>query len=255
MLFSADAHFVRSSPLIRALTLDLDDTLWPIMPVIERAEAALQAFLTDRAPAVAQRWSIQALRTLREEVAARHPHLAHDYSQQRRLTLQHALADGGSEKELLDAAYSVFMAARNEVDLYPDVLAALTRIGAARRLAALTNGNADLELIGISEHFHFSLAARDHGAAKPDPGIFLAACRRLDLPPAHVLHVGDDPELDVAGAARAGLRTCWINRRDERWPASLPPPDVEVRTLSELADWIDSGPLVQTNRHSAAATP
>jgi len=42
------------------------------------------------------------------------------------------------------------------------------------------------------------------GAAKPDARIFQAACRSLDLEPAHVLMVGDDPVAD-AGALAAGL--------------------------------------------------
>ena len=38
---------------IRAITLDLDDTLWPIWPTITRAENVLQAWLADHAPATA----------------------------------------------------------------------------------------------------------------------------------------------------------------------------------------------------------
>ena len=38
---------------VRAITLDLDDTLWPIWPTIARAEGALQQWLADNAPATA----------------------------------------------------------------------------------------------------------------------------------------------------------------------------------------------------------
>ena len=54
-----------------------------------------------------------------------------------------------------------------------------------------------------------------------------------------MLHVGDDIELDIVGAAQAGLRTCWINRRDERWPRDDVQPDLEFDTLVALADWLD----------------
>ncbi len=57
-----------------------------------------------------------------------------------------------------------------------------------------------------------------------------------------MLHVGDDPELDVVGAARAGMRSCWINRRGEAWPAELPPPDLAFPCLGALADWLDGAP-------------
>ncbi|MDB5930798.1 MAG: HAD-superfamily hydrolase subfamily variant 3, partial [Polaromonas sp.] len=36
--------------LVKAVTLDLDDTLWPIWPTIERAEKALNGWLAAHAP-------------------------------------------------------------------------------------------------------------------------------------------------------------------------------------------------------------
>lgn len=234
--------------MIHALTLDLDDTLWAVAPVIERAEEALDAFLRAHAPRAAARWPVAAMRELRERVAAAHPDLAHDFSTQRRLTLRHALEDAGEDVALVEPAFEAFYAARNRVELFVDVAPALERLAARRPLAALTNGNADLGRIGLSRHFRFSLGAREFGAAKPDPGIFLAACARLGCAPESVLHVGDDPLLDIAGAAAAGLPSCWINRHGAHWPAHLAPPTVAVSDLTQLADWLDAGAAI---RHSA----
>jgi putative hydrolase of the HAD superfamily len=50
-----------------------------------------------------------------------------------------------------------------------------------------------------------------------------------------VLHVGDDAQLDVAGAHAAGLRSAWINRNGSAW-AGTAPPHISVRSLHELAD-------------------
>lgn len=230
---------------VRAITLDLDDTLWPIAPAILRAEARLDAWLRAHAPKTAARWPIDAMRALRDRIAAEHPHLAHDFSEQRRLCLAHALREAGDDETQAGAAFAAFFAARNEVECYDDTLTALERMGARVPLAALTNGNADLHVIGLAPHFRFTLGAREHGAAKPSACIFHAACTRLQLAPADVLHVGDDVELDVVGAARAGLRTCWINRRDadgrtRAWPQEAGPrPDLEFDTLAALADWLD----------------
>ncbi|HEY6545129.1 MAG TPA: HAD family hydrolase, partial [Dokdonella sp.] len=77
---------------ILAVSLDLDDTLWPIAPAIDAAERALDDWLRTHHPGVAETWSIAALRTLREQVALEHPHLAHDYGAQRRLTIARAFA-------------------------------------------------------------------------------------------------------------------------------------------------------------------
>lgn len=228
--------------LPRALSLDLDDTLWPIWPSIERAERALDEFLQAHCPRTAQRFPIHRMRRLRDEVAAQHPHLAHDYTQQRRISLERALHESGDDVGRADDALEAFYATRNQVEFYPDAMAALARLSARWPVAALTNGNADLGRIGIQAHFRVFVSARDEGHAKPEAPIFLATCERLGVEPADVLHVGDDPLLDVVGARRAGLRSCWINRKKESWPAGLPRPDLEFATLAGLADWLESHP-------------
>ena len=229
----------------RAITLDLDDTLWPIAPVIERAETALHDWMLAHAPNAAARYPVAKMRALRDAVALAHPHLAHDYTAQRKLSLAHVFTECGYdpalvEADLVEAAFAAFHAARNRVELYPDVNAGLDRLAAHAPLAALTNGNADLAQIGLHHRFVFALGAREHGSAKPEAGIFHAACVRLGAAPHEVLHVGDDPELDIVGAARAGLRTCWINRRGEDWTHCDVRPDLIVDHLGVLADWLDS---------------
>jgi 2-haloalkanoic acid dehalogenase type II len=227
-------------PLPLALSLDLDDTLWPIWPSIERAERALDEFLRASCPRTAARFPIAAMRELRERVAAQYPQYAHDFTHQRRLSLQQALREAGDDEAFADAAFEAFYASRNQVEFYPDAMQALLRLAAKWPLAALTNGNADLQRIGIHAHFRCFVSAREHGHAKPDTPIFLATCERLGVAPGDVLHVGDDPLLDVVGAQRAGLRSCWINRRGETWPQDLPRPELEFDTLSGLADWLDA---------------
>lgn len=220
---------------IRAITLDLDDTLWPIWPAIVRAEQKQHEWLTRHAPRTALRYPLMAMRALRVELVQSHPELAHDFAAQRRLTLAHALRECGEDIALAGMAFEVFTAHRNAVDLFPGVTDALARLASHFPVAALTNGSADLARIGIDGHFVFQLGAHEHGAAKPDASIFHAACARLGLTPENVLHVGDDPELDVLGAHRAGLRTAWINTDAECWPLPQLQPDFSVRNLSELA--------------------
>lgn len=224
----------------KALSLDLDDTLWPIWPVIERAEVALHEFLRERCPRTAEKFPIASMRALREQIAAEHPQFAHDFTHQRKLSLAHALRSAGDDEMHVEDAFSAFYLARNRIEFYPDALPALDRLAARWPIAALTNGNADLQRIGIADRFTVFVAARDAGHAKPDAPIFHAACAHLGAAPAEVLHIGDDPLLDVDGASRAGMRTCWINRRGETWPAELPLPDLQFTTLAALADWLDA---------------
>lgn len=227
---------------IRALTLDLDDTLWPVWPALERADHDLDAYLRQHHPDVAARWPITAMRELRAKVATERLDLAHDFTTQRHLTLTRAFAECGIAEAPIAALWEVYFAARNRVELYPDALPALARITACWPVASLSNGNADLERIGIHAHFAHRICARDVGAAKPDPRIFLAAAERLGVAPANILHVGDDPLLDVQGARDAGLRTAWINRQRLPWLGDWGvAPDLDVADLTALADWLDAG--------------
>ncbi|BCT91978.1 hydrolase [Lysobacter helvus] len=232
------------NPQVRAITLDLDDTLWPFAPIGARVEVVQHAWLAEHCPRTAARFPLAEMRVLREAINAEHPHLAHDFSTLRRLTLARAMELAGDDPALAEPAFQAFYAERNRVECYPDAIGALQRIAARLPVAAITNGNADLARIGLREHFAFQLGASEHGAAKPDPGIFRAACERLGEAPHHVLHVGDDIELDVLGAHRAGLRTCWIHRDDLHpdpvWPHAHVRPDLAFPTLDALADWLDA---------------
>ncbi len=60
-----------------------------------------------------------------------------------------------------------------------------------------------------------------------------------DLPPAEVLHVGDDPLTDVVGASQAGMRSAWLNRKGEAWTHAVSP-DLTIRDLGELAHTLEA---------------
>lgn len=224
---------------VLAVSLDLDDTLWPVAPAILAAERQLDAWLKRHHTAVAERWPIAAMRELREEIARERPDLAHDYTAQRRLTLERAFVACGLDDAHVEDAYAVYFDARNRVDCYADALPALHALAARVPLVSISNGNADLERIGLRHHFAHCLSARETGIAKPHAAIFHDACARLGLAPEHVLHVGDDPLLDVAGAQQAGLRTAWLNRDAATPDADAARPDLEIRDLGELVRWLE----------------
>ena len=224
---------------ILAVTIDLDDTLWPVMPALEQADRDLDNYLRQHYPHVAQTWPIPAMRELRASVAAERIDLAHDFTAQRYITMQKAFDACGITEAPLDALWEIYASARNNVELYPDALPALERLGALLPVVSLTNGNADLERIGLHMHFAHRISARDIGTAKPDARIFMVAAERLGVTPDQILHVGDDPELDVVGARDAGLRTAWINRAGHPWPGALgPKPDLDLRDLAALVEWL-----------------
>ena len=221
------------SQSIRAVTFDLDDTLWDIWPIIARAEQQLHDWLVAHYPRIPERFTALNLRDLAAEIAEQQPQLAHDRTLLRKQALQRAARLAGYRRFEVDRAFAIFFAARNEIVFFEEVLPVLERLAQRYTLAALTNGNADIDRIGLSRLFDFSISAEQIGAAKPAAAMFQAACRKLDMAPSQIVHVGDDPEGDVLGAARAGLRTVWVNRNNRSWPGG-PPADAEIRTLEEL---------------------
>lgn len=225
---------------IRALTLDLDDTVWPVAPIIRRAEQALFDWLALHAPATAARYPVVGMRQLRAQIEVRHPELVHDLTALRRRAIHEALSSCGDDVSLTDAAFDCFMAERHRVTLYDDALHALERLAARYPLLALSNGNADVALTGVGHCFVGRLGAREAGVAKPDPRIFALGCEALGVPADAVLHVGDSWHHDVLGADAAGLHTAWVHRGavlpDGTPAVSGPGWHVQVQDLHALAD-------------------
>jgi 2-haloalkanoic acid dehalogenase type II len=220
---------------IRAITLDLDDTLWDTPPVIRRAERALRDWLSTHYPRTTERFSAADVMALRRDVLAEHEDLAHDLTFLRREVIRRMGEATGYTDIDVDAAFEVFDRHRNALELFPDVLPALERLARAFTLVAVTNGNARLDVIGIDGLFDGYVSARTAGAAKPSTRIFDAAVEAAGAAPGETLHVGDHPEYDVHGARRAGLRAAWVNRVEAEWPEHLAPPEHVVADMAELA--------------------
>jgi HAD superfamily hydrolase (TIGR01509 family) len=224
----------------KAILFDLDDTLWPITPVIRQAEDKLFDWLRRHAPRVAERFTIDSLREARLALLARQPELHLDLASLRRAGLHAAFAETGEDVAKVELAMVAFSAARNEVTPYDDVRPGLARLQDRLLVGSISNGNADLRAIGLSHYFKVSVAAHELGVAKPDAAIFLEACRLLGVAPAEAVYVGDDVLLDVQGAQRAGLRAVWMNRTGaSRHPAHEVVPDATVHDLGELLDWLE----------------
>ncbi|MDO5625887.1 MAG: HAD-IA family hydrolase [Pseudomonadota bacterium] len=223
---------------IRAITLDLDDTLWPVWPTIERAEEALRTWLDAHAPRTATlARDAHATHAARQAVLHARPHIAHDLGAIRHAAIAHLLREAGDDQALADAAFAHFHAERQRVNLFDDALPALQWLATRYPVVALTNGNADVHRVGIGAHFHASINAAQAGVAKPDARIFHAGAQAAGVATHEVLHVGDDPHLDGTGAIAAGMQMAWLNRSAQPWPADAgAPPHVVVSDLAALCE-------------------
>jgi putative hydrolase of the HAD superfamily len=138
--------------------------------------------------------------------------------------------------EAADAVFASYYASyeANWV-LFEDARRCLERLSACR-LGVLSNGpgreqRRKLVQMGICDLFEGVFISEECGAAKPDPSIFLGACRAFTEPPSKVIYVGDRYDLDAVAARRAGLCGVWLDRsgaadRDHAGPV--------IRSLDEL---------------------
>ncbi len=219
---------------IRTITLDLDDTLWAIAPVIARAEQHLYEWFGERFPRIVEQFSMTDILEMRNQVIKEHPARACDFTFLRRAVIGRLGQESGYDDLPVDEAFLVFDEVRNDPELFPDVRPALVSLRRRFTLVAVTNGNANLEKIGIHDLFDDFVSASTAGAAKPDRRIFDAAVSAGGATGPQTVHVGDHPEIDVQGARDAGLKTVWINRDGEDWPDGLEAPDGVVSDLREL---------------------
>ncbi len=225
---------------IHTITLDLDDTLWEIHPVIRRAEVRLYEWLSENYPRIAEMYSRDDLRQLRRQIGIEFAERSHDLTFLRRTVLSRAGIAAGYGTGFVDDAFDVFDKVRNSVELFPEVIPALESLRRNHVLIAVSNGNANLEKIGIAQYFSDSINATAAGAAKPARRIFDLAVRAGGVGADRTLHVGDHPHYDVDGARLAGLRTAWVNRSDAPWPDEYQAADIEVAHIGELAERIAS---------------
>lgn len=187
------------------MLFDLDGTLLDHEGAVR---AALQAWLPSLGlsldETLVEWWFTAEQRHLAEWRAGRIT-----WAEQRRRRLRDVLpaAMVGWTDADLDAVFTGYLQAYERswraFDDVAEVLQVLAQQGL--RLGMLTNGTleqqqAKLKAIGLAGQFEFMLTAEELGVAKPDPVAYLAACDRFGLRPAHVLHIGDLPDVDVTAA-------------------------------------------------------
>ena len=218
----------------RCVVFDLDDTLWPCEPTITHAENALYEWLQIHYPKITQCYSADQLRAHRVEFAQSNPQLSHDVTALRKASLASIAEEFSYPAALADEGLAWFRKYRNRVELYPDSLSTIVELVNSYQTGVITNGNADVEAIGLGKYFDFIVTAEVAGAAKPDREIFEYARAITGLENHELLYVGDHPELDIVGASNSGWKTVWFNLNKKPWPEVSIRPDAEIQNISEL---------------------
>ena len=220
---------------VRIIAFDLDDTLWPCMPTIHRAEDVLYQWLARFYPRITEGYDAEKIVSYRREFSAQEQRYAIDMTAMRCDFLQHLgeLHDYDGE-QLSSTGFEVFFEARQRVEFYDDVLPCLQRLKQNFRLGSISNGNASVEHVGLAHLIEHSVSAADVMAAKPERLIYQHLAERFEVSPEEIVYVGDHPEYDVTGSIAAGYHAVWINREGTIWPDHLPEPGHQVTDLHQL---------------------
>jgi len=125
----------------------------------------------------------------------------------------------------------------DEVPAFPDTVRLMERVPDGTKLAVAT-GSRRMEVdriltrLRLLSRFRAIVTAEDYARAKPAPDPFLAAARRLDLPPASCLVI-EDSLAGVTAARAAGMRVVAVDRG--RGAVGLDRADWIVANLDELS--------------------
>lgn len=225
---------------IRLITFDLDNTLWDVGLVIGRADETMYRWLDEQVPEYRRTLDRDALLAIRAAVVAEVPGAGHDVSVLREEVLYRGMRRCGygeaEARAQARAAFQIFYDARQQVVFFEHALESLEQLAGSYQLAALTNGNAHIERVGLSRYFSFALSAADVAASKPEPDIFHAALERAGVTAAESIHVGDNLVDDIHGAGSVGMHTIWIRHPGQADAVAHTPPSEVVESLRELPD-------------------
>jgi len=226
-------HGVNANLLLSALRVHARD-LWGAGPAVEYCreigissrEGLWGAFTGDASPHLA---------VLREWIPG------YRVDAWTRALSQMGIDDGAIAREMAD----LFMADRKRRHVvFPESRPLLEHLRPRVKLGMITNGASDIQrekIVGseLGEFFDVILVSGEAGLGKPKPEIFRLAIDRLDADESSAVMIGDSLARDVAGAAAVGIKTVWVNRLGRPALDGLHAPDVEMRDLTGLIEWLE----------------
>jgi len=222
-------------PRYRAVLFDMDQTLVDHCTAMRQALADTLAALKARLGTVPEWLTVDAMASIRDEVAEELRGQGVSLELVRRAGFLRTLErlDCGDEKLASELAGYYQKRRFAWTRAYDDVIPTLEELSAQHVLGVVSNGNTYPERCGLGHLFHACVFSHDVGVDKPDPRPFRVALSRAGCEPREALHVGDSLTEDVLGAQRAGITAVWLNREGIPNDTSIRP-DAEIRSLLEL---------------------
>ncbi len=257
--------FYRRLTPIKAISFDLDDTLYSNRGVMLAIEKQMINYFADKLSSFAQHTLLAEQGEFtrhfwfqfRQQAIVEQPDLRHDVV----VIRLHAYilgmqALGMSEQqahEQAQAALAYFIQLRSDFEVPSSSIALLKKLSEKYPLVAISNGNVDTKALGISQYFqaiyHAGYQQNHHKEdqksdtlpysqqtllkQKPATDMFVLACKNLDILPEQLLHVGDCGRADIQGALNAGCQAAWLSCYDVGKPI-VNLPHIELAQVTEL---------------------
>lgn len=240
--------FYRRLSNIKAISFDLDDTLYSNKPVMLAIEKKMIAYFANLAVFEGQASEHKKIlnykfwATFRHQATLIQPDLAHDVVQVRLVTYRIGfIALGLSESmaaQEAQAALDYFIALRSDFSVPQSSKKLLENLSQKYALVAISNGNVDTTALGISHYFQHIYHAGWQADGrllrqKPCRDMFDLACQQLGIQSSQLLHVGDCGRADIQGALFAGCQAAWLSCFDVGKPLSVLP-QIELTQLNQL---------------------
>lgn len=229
--------FYKTLRPFKAISFDLDDTLYDNLPVIKKAEKTFLDYLITTYPELVgldeRRWSLYKTLIIKEN-----PELKDDVTAWRkaailRVMIVHGIAPVNAIA-WSEVALQKFIAMRSDIDVPKESITLLQKLAKHYPVVAITNGNADVEKMGLQHQFQFVLKAGNGFKSKPDIALFKQAADQLDIEVNELLHVGDHLYSDVFGAQQHNAQAVWFNPKGSPLTAAKLLPTIEIADLQDL---------------------
>ncbi|NQZ21359.1 MAG: HAD-IA family hydrolase [Colwellia sp.] len=247
--------FYRRLAPFKAISFDLDDTLYSNYPVMIATDAKMVAYFFEffsAQPAFAHLskntvFDHQFWWPFRQQALKINPNLIHHVGDVRLATYTIGLKSLGlNDKAAAQAAtmaLAYFVQQRSDFVVPTAVHQLLKNLQKKYPLVAISNGNVNTDKIGISSYFEYRFHAGDlvtlpsgervQLRQKPHADMFRVACEQLAIAPGQLLHIGDCGRADIQGAINAGCQTAWVSCYDVGHPLTVLP-NIELSDISEL---------------------
>ncbi|MGO4891911.1 HAD-IA family hydrolase [Flavobacterium sp. W21_SRS_FM6] len=232
--------FYKKLKPFQAITFDLDDTLYDNNVHMPVAEAAFLADLKQAYPAT---MAIEKSHWLafRQAALGSNPNLKNDMGELRKQVLDLVFQSVGfSNSELHSAveySFHRFYFHRSNFTVEENIHSLLKALAIRYPLVAITNGNVNLQQIGLEPYFCHVFKANLEQPMKPHRAMFDACKEALNLAPEQILHVGDNLHNDVYGAIKAGFQSAWYAHDRAmclKKESLFLLPDLQLNSLHEL---------------------